>query len=44
MLIEELDRYVCFMLPKMTSCRIDFDQTKYICFLIHNDELLEKYN
>ena len=28
----------------MTAYRKDFDKTKYITFLIKDDELLEKYN
>ena len=28
----------------MTAYRKDFDETKYMSFLIKNDELLEKYN
>ena len=28
----------------MTAYRKDFHETKYICFLIKDDELLEKYN
>ena len=31
-------------LPKMSAYGKDFDETKYIYFLIKNDELLEKYN
>ena len=32
------------MLPKMSAYRKDFDETKYMSFLIKGDELLEKYN
>ena len=32
------------MLPKMSTYRRDFDETKYMSFLIKNHELLEKYN
>ena len=32
------------MLPKMSAYRRDFDETKYMSFLIKDDELLEKYN
>ena len=32
------------MLSKMSACIRDFDETKYISFLIKNEELLEKYN
>ena len=28
----------------MRACRRDFDETKYISFLIKDNELLEKYN
>ena len=28
----------------MTAYRKDFDETKYMSFLIKDDELLEKYN
>ena len=31
-------------MPKMSAYRRDFDETKYISFLIKDDELLEKYN
>ena len=31
-------------LPKMSAYRRDFGETKYISFLIKDDELLEKYN
>ena len=31
-------------LPKMSVCRRDFEETKYMYFLIKDDELLEKYN
>ena len=31
-MIEELDRCVCLMLPKMSACRRDFDETKHISF------------
>ena len=37
-------RLLCVMLPKMSAYRRDFDQTKYMYFLIKSDELLEKYN
>ena len=32
------------MLPKMNAYRRDFDETKYMSFLIKNELLLEKYN
>ena len=35
---------LCVFLPKMTTYRKDFDETKYIYFLIKHDELLERYN
>ena len=31
-------------LPKMIAFRKDFDKTKYVSFLIKDDELSEKYN
>ena len=35
---------LCIFLPKMTAYRKDFDQAKFMSFLIKDDELLEKYN
>ena len=35
---------LCIMLPKMKANRGDFDETKYMSFLIKGNELLEKYN
>ena len=35
---------LCVMLPKISAYRRDFDETKYMSFLIKNDELLDKYN
>ena len=35
---------LCIMLPKMKANRRDFDETKYMSFLIKGNELLEKYN
>ena len=35
---------LCIFLPKMSAYRKDFDETKYMSFLIKDDELLEKYN
>ena len=32
------------ILPKMSAYRGDFDETKYMTFLIKDNELLEKYN
>ena len=37
-------RPLCIFLPKMSVYRRDFDETKYMSFLIKDDELLEKYN
>ena len=37
-------RPLCIFLPKMSACRTDFAETKYMSFLIKNDELSEKYN
>ena len=34
----------CKFLPKMSAYKKDFDETKYMSFLIKDDELLEKYN
>ena len=31
-------------LPEMSAYRKDFDETKYMLFLIKDDELLRKYN
>ena len=31
-------------LPNMSTYRRDFDETKYMSFLIKDDELLEIYN
>ena len=36
--------HLCIMLQKMNAYRKDFDETKYMSFLIKNNELLEKYN
>ena len=38
------NRPLYVFLPKMSGCRRDFDETKYMSFLIKDDELLEKYN
>ena len=35
---------LCIFLPKMTAHRKDFDETKFILFLIKDHELLEKSN
>ena len=37
-------RPLCVFLPKMSVYRTDFDETKYVPFLIKDDKLLEKYN
>ena len=37
-------RPLCVMLSKMSAYRRVFDKTKYMSFLIKNNELLEKYN
>ena len=37
-------RHLCIFLPKMSAFRRDFDEIKYLNFLIKDDELLEKYN
>ena len=37
-------RPLCIFLPKITAYRKDFDETKFMSFLIKDDELLEKYN
>ena len=35
---------LCIFLPKMSAYRKDFDETKYVSFLIIDDKLLEKYS
>ena len=35
---------LCEMLPKMSACRSNFDETKYMSFLIKNEELIEIYD
>ena len=37
-------RPLCIFLPKMSTYRREFGETKCISFLIKDDELLEKYN
>ena len=37
-------RLLCVFLTKMSAYRKDFDETKYISFLIKDNELLEKFN
>ena len=34
---------LCIMLPKTSGHRKKFDETKYMSFLIKDDELIEKY-
>ena len=38
---DRKDKPFCIMLPKMSACRRDFDETKYMSFLIKDDELLK---
>ena len=35
---------LCIFLPKISVYKRDFDETKYISFLIKDDEILEKNN
>ena len=35
---------LCIFYSKMSAYRRNFDETKYISFLIKDDKLLEKYN
>ena len=37
-------RPLCIFLPKMSAYRRDFDESKYMSFLIKDVELLQKYN
>ena len=37
-------RHLYIFQPKTTAYRNDFDETKYLSFLIKDDALLEKYN
>ena len=37
-------RLLCIMPPKLSAHRRDFDETKYILFLMKDDELLENYS
>ena len=37
-------RPLCVMLQKISAYRKDFDEDKYMSFLIKNDEFLEKSN
>ena len=42
--IQEKNKLLCICLPKMSAYRKDFDETKYVSFLIKEEKLLEKYN
>ena len=35
---------LCVIIPKISTYRRDFDETKYMSFLIKNDKSLEIYN
>ena len=35
---------LCILPPKLSGYKRHFDETKYMSFLIKNNELLEKYN
>ena len=35
---------LCVFVRKMTACRRDFDETKYVSFLIKDDKLVGKCN
>ena len=37
-------RSLCIFLRKVTAYRKDFDETKFMSFLIKDNELLERYN
>ena len=37
-------RPLCIFLPKISAYRKVFHRTKYMCFLLQDDELLGKYN
>ena len=37
-------RLLCILLPKMSAYRKGFDETKYMPFLIKDNESLKKYN
>ena len=37
-------RPLCIFFPKMNAYKRDFDETRYMSFLIKDDEFLEKYN
>ena len=38
------NRPLCIFLPKKSACRINFDKTTCMSFVIKNETLLEKYN
>ena len=38
------NRLLCIFLPKMSAYKRDFDEVKYMFFLIKDDELWKKYN
>ena len=42
-MVNKLDLYA-LMLSKMSACRRDFDENKYMSFLIKNDESQENDN
>ena len=42
--IPKKNRPLCIFLSKISAYKRDFNETKYISFLIKDDELLEKYN
>ena len=37
-------RPLCIFVPKISAYRKDFDDTRYISFLVKDNELLKKYN
>ena len=39
-----INRPLCTILPKMSEYRKNIDETKYMSFLIEDDELLKNYN
>ena len=42
-MLKKLDLYA-YSFQKLIQNRTDFDETKHLCFLIKNDELLEQCN
>ena len=38
------NRPLCIFFPKISAYKRHFDETKYISFLVRDDELLEKHN